>query len=664
MANQRISQFTYTSTITGDELIGVAINGQNKSISVGQILAAADESCKNAEQDKRIDNNYKAIVQQEILVRETSEKMSALQITVDDLYKQIGENNDEISSYISSVCENISSYFKQIQSNTDLISYFHADVMRLDAAISSIKDTLYKKNGMQDVLNQHTEQLVILHDELHDLEQEVAYNLDSANSVSSYLESYVYPVINDISTKVENLIEQGDEHTNQISELQSSYSNLLQSVSDINTNLNNKIDTAYAGMSLALIQESTKITAETDAKLTVLRAEINTEKEAVHKQLDEHTAYIKDIISVNNAQSTYITNNRKDFDDAYSYIKTTIENVAYDLSYSSNSGLDAINKKLDLSYAYALEYTSSYGHTLNNKIDSNHSYALDYTSSYGYFLNDKINSTYAYALDYTSSYGHTLNNKIDSNHSYALDYTSSYGYFLNDKINSTYAYALGYISNSYESLYNDIVATYSYVESSYNNVYAPLVDNIARIDSKLTELSDYDIENTNKIKDLTYTSSYALSLAKENTNHISKLESDYVTIDNRLDTLEADSISIHQTLAYQSDAIHILHDNVNTIENITIPNLEQKLENADNVINERIDKIVELIGAANIDDSNKLTYNDIQHIADTVLGRILELEDETAHMAYHESHPETSIWGEWQIVSGCGYKSDSCISAG
>ena len=620
MANQRISQFTYTSTITGDELIGVAINGQNKSISVGQILAAADESCKNAEQDKRIDNNYKAIVQQEILVRETSEKMSALQITVDDLYKQIGENNDEISSYISSVCENISSYFKQIQSNTDLISYFHADVMRLDAAISSIKDTLYKKNGMQDVLNQHTEQLVILHDELHDLEQEVAYNLDSANSVSSYLESYVYPVINDISTKVENLIEQGDEHTNQISELQSSYSNLLQSVSDINTNLNNKIDTAYAGMSLALIQESTKITAETDAKLTVLRAEINTEKEAVHKQLDEHTAYIKDIISVNNAQSTYITNNRKDFDDAYSYIKTTIENVAYDLSYSSNSGLDAINKKLDLSYAYALEYTSSYGHTLNNKIDSNHSYALDYTSSYGYFLNDKINSTYAYAL--------------------------------------------GYISNSYESLYNDIVATYSYVESSYNNVYAPLVDNIARIDSKLTELSDYDIENTNKIKDLTYTSSYALSLAKENTNHISKLESDYVTIDNRLDTLEADSISIHQTLAYQSDAIHILHDNVNTIENITIPNLEQKLENADNVINERIDKIVELIGAANIDDSNKLTYNDIQHIADTVLGRILELEDETAHMAYHESHPETSIWGEWQIVSGCGYKSDSCISAG
>lgn len=609
MANQRISQFTYTSTITGDELIGVAINGQNKSISVGQILAAADESCKNAEQDKRINNNYKAIIQQEILVRETSEKMSALQITVDDLYKQIGENNDEISSYISSVCENISSYFKQIQSNTDLISYFHADVMRLDAAISSVKDTLYKKNGMQDVLNQHTEQLVILHDELHDLEQEVAYNLDSANSVYSYLESYVYPVINNISTKVENLIEQGDEHTNQISELQSSYSNLLQSVSDINTNLNNKIDnaytnlnnkidTAYAGMSLALIQESTKITAETDAKLTVLRAEINTEKEAVHKKLDEHTTYINDIISVNNAQSTYITNNRKDFDDAYSYIKTTIENVAYDLSYSSNSGLDAINKKLDSTYAYALEYTSSYGHTLNNKIDS------------------------------------------------------------------TYAYTLGYISNSYESLYNDIAATYSYVESSYNNVYAPLADNVARIDSKLTELSDYDVENTKKIKDLTYTSSYALSLSKENTTHISKLESDYVTIDNRLDTLEADSISIHQTLAYQSDAIHILHDNVNTIENITIPNLEQKLENADNVINERIDKIVELIGAANIDDSNKLTYNDIQHIADTVLGRILELEDETAHMAYHESHPETSIWGEWQIVSGCGYKSDSCISVG
>ena len=586
MANQRISQFTYTSTITGDELIGVAINGQNKSISVGQILAAADESCKNAEQDKRIDNNYKAIVQQEILVRETSEKMSALQITVDDLYKQVGENNDEISSYVSSVCENISSYLGKIQSNTNLISYFHADVMRLDAAISSIKDTLYKKNGMQDVLNQHTEQLVILHDELHDLEQEVAYNLDSANSVSSYLESYVYPVINDISTKVENLIEQGDEHTNQISELQSSYSNLLQSVSDINTNLNNKIDNAYTGLSLALIKESTKITGETDAKLTVLRTEIDIEKKDVHKQLDEHTAYIKDIISVNDAQSTYITNNRKDFDDAYSYIKTTIENVAYNLSYSSNSGLDTINKKLD--------------------------------------------STYAYALDYTSSYGHTLNNKIDS----------------------TYAYTLGYISNSYESLYNDIAATYSYVESSYNNVYAPLADNVARIDSKLTELSEYYKQNTNKIENLTYTANSALSLSKENTAHISKLESDYVTIDDRLDTLEADSISIHQTLAYQSDAIHILHDNVN------------ELTNADLLINDRIDKIVELIGAANIDDSNKLTYNDIQRIADTVLGRILELEDETAHMAWHESHPETSVWGTFGIMTGCGYKFDSCKSKG
>ena len=586
MANQRISQFTYTSTITGDELIGVAINGQNKAISVGQILAAADESHKNAEQDKKISQINIGIEQQEILVRETSEKLSALQITVDDLYKQVGENNDDISSYVSSVCENISSYFKQIQSNTDLISYFHADVMRLDAAISSVKDTLYKKNGMQDVLNQHTEQLVILHDELHDLEQEVAYNLDSANSVSSYLESYVYPVINDISTKVENLIEQGDEHTNQISELQSSYSNLLQSVSDINTNLNNKIDNAYTGLSLALIKESTKITGETDAKLTVIRTEIDIEKKAVHNQLDEHTAYIKDIISVNDAQSTYITNNRKDFDDAYSYIKTTIENVAYNLSYSSNSGLDDINKKLDSSYAYALEYTSSYGHTLNDKIDS------------------------------------------------------------------TYAYALGYISNSYESLYNDIAATYSYVESSYNNVYAPLADNVASIDSKLTELSDYDVENTEKIKDLTYISNSALALSKENTTHISKLESDYVTIDDRLDTLEADSISIHQTLAYQSDAIHILHNNVN------------ELTNADLLINDRINKIVELIGAANIDDSNKLTYNDIQRIADTVLGRILELEDETAHIAYHESHPETSIWGEWNVISGCGYKSDSCISEG
>lgn len=438
MANQRISQFTYTSTITGDELIGVAINGQNKAISVGQILAAADESHKNAEQDKKISQINIGIEQQEILVRETSEKLSALQITVDDLYKQFGENNDEISSYFGSVFEDINSYVEKIQSNTNLISYFHADVMRLDAAISSIKDTLYKKNGMQDVLNQHTEQIVILHNELHDLEQNFTYKLNDINNV---------------------------------------------------------------------IQEK--------------------------------------------------------------------------ISY------------------------------INNQLDN------------------KIDSTYAYALDYISSCGYSLDNKIDS----------------------TYAYTLGYISSSYESLYNDIIDIYSYVESSYNNAYIPLAYNITRIDSKLAELGEYNEQNNDKLDKISYISNSALSLSKENSTHISKLESDYVVADSRLDKLEEDSISIYQTLAYQSDALHTLHEKVNTIEDTTIPNLETKVDLADAEINARIDKIVELLGASSIDG---MSY--------TVIRRILELEDETAHMAWHESHPETSVWGTFGITTGCGYKSDSCIS--
>lgn len=438
MANQRISQFTYTSTITGDELIGVAINGQNKAISVGQILAAADESHKNAEQDKKISQINIGIEQQEILVRETSEKLSALQITVDDLYKQLGENNDEISSYFGSVFEDINNYVEKIQSNTNLISYFHADVMRLDAAISSIKDTLYNKNGMQDVLNQHTEQIVILHNELHDLEQNFAYKLNDINNV------------------------------------------IQEKISYINNQLNNKID-----------------------------------------------------------------------------------------------------------------------------------------------------STYAYALDYISSYSYSLDNKIDS----------------------TYTYTLGYISSSYESLYNDIVDTYSYVESSYNNAYIPLAYNITRIDSKLAELSEYNEQNNDKLDKISYISNSALSLSKENSTHISKLESDYVVADSRLDKLEEDSISIYQTLAYQSDALHTLHEKVNIIEDETIPNLKTKVDLADAEINARIDKIVELLGASSING-----------MSDTVIRRILELEDETAHIAYHESHPETSVWGTFGITTGCGYKSGSCVS--
>lgn len=449
MANQRISQFTYTSTITGDELIGVAINGQNKAISVGQILAAADESHKNAEQDKKISQINIGIEQQEILVRETSEKLSALQITVDDLYKQLGENNDEISSYFGSVFEDINSYVEKIQSNTNLISYFHADVMRLDAAISSIKDTLYNKNGMQDVLNQHTEQIVILHNELHDLEQNFAYKLNDINNV--------------IQEKIDNV------------------DNVIQ------------------------------------------------------------------------------------------------EKISY----------------------------------INNQLDN------------------KIDSTYAYALNYISSYSYSLDNKIDS----------------------TYAYTLGYISNSYESLYNDIVDTYSYVESSYNNAYIPLAYNIARIDSKLAELGEYNEQNDDKLDKISYISNSALSLSKENSTHISKLESDYVVADSRLDKLEEDSISIYQTLAYQSDALHTLHEKVNIIEDETIPNLKTKVDLADAEINARIDKIVELLGASSIDG-----------MSDPVIRRILELEDDTAHMAWHESHPETSVWGTFGITTGCGYKSGSCVS--
>ncbi len=449
MANQRISQFTYTSTITGDELIGVAINGQNKAISVGQILAAADESHKNAEQDKKISQINIGIEQQEILVRETSEKLSALQITVDDLYKQLGENNDDISSYFGSVFEDINSYVEKIQSNTNLISYFHADVMRLDAAISSIKDTLYNKNGMQDVVNQHTEQIVILHNELHDLEQNFAYKLNDINNV--------------IQEKIDNV------------------DNVIQ------------------------------------------------------------------------------------------------EKISY----------------------------------INNQLDN------------------KIDSTYAYALDYISSYSYSLDNKIDS----------------------TYTYTLGYISSSYESLYNDIVDTYSYVESSYNNAYIPLAYNITRIDSKLAELGEYGEQNDDKLDKISYISNSALSLSQENSTHISKLESDYVVADGRLDKLEEDSISIYQTLAYQSAALHTLHEKVNTIEDETIPNLETKVDLANTTINDRIDKIVKLLGASSIDG-----------MSDTVIRRILELEDETAHMAWHESHPETSVWGTFGIMSGCGYKSDSCRS--
>ena len=158
-------------------------------------------------------------------------------------------------------------------------------------------------------------------------------------------------------------------------------------------------------------------------------------------------------------------------------------------------------------------------------------------------------------------------------------------------------------------------------------------------------------ENTNKIEDLTYTANSALSLSKENSTHISYLESDYVVTHNKLENLEKDSVYIHAALNSQSDAIHVLHDKVTTIEEETIPNLETKVDLAYTTINDRIQKIVELLGASSKDE-----------IANTVLERILELEDETAHMAWHESHPETSVWGTFGIMTSCGYKSNPCIS--
>ena len=86
-------------------------------------------------------------------------------------------------------------------------------------------------------------------------------------------------------------------------------------------------------------------------------------------------------------------------------------------------------------------------------------------------------------------------------------------------------------------------------------------------------------------------------------------------------------------------------------------------------VDTRVTAIETLIGSAQEDGD--AIINTVKEVLDwfagvqetnTVLGRILELEDETAHIAYHESHPETSVWGTFGIMTSCGYKSGSCVS--
>lgn len=631
MANQRISQFTYTSIITGDELIGVAINGQNKSISVGQILTYAANSDKIMQQDKTIDQLSKEMIQQEILVRETSEKLSALQQEVNDLYEQLGNNNDDIVSYINSVRESISSYLGLIQKNTNLISYFHADVMRLDSAISSVKHTLYDKNGMQDIQNQHTDQLIILHDELHNLENTVdqynqdalwniAYNREYIDNLSSYLSYNVYPVIDDLYSKSENLSTYTDELNQSIESLNAKVEQYNQNTLWNITYNRQYSDTIYSELDSSINTTYVDLTNKINIDITKLRTESEEKDRVLEDRINGHDNRLDAIEGHNIKQDETIAANREEYDERVSYVDSTIESLYSYLTCGSNDIID----ELHATYTYLGNYINTAYNTVYSNLESTYAYALEYTTSTYNLLNDKIDSTYAYALDYTTN-----------------SYTSIY-----NSLKDSNTYALNYIKASYDSIYNDVV------------------DNIDRIDQEISNLKAYDEENTSKLADVKKTADDGLKLAKTNTQAISKLESDYVIIDSRLDNLEADSIAVHETLQQQSAAIHELHEKVDVIENQTIPNVITSYENADAIINTRIDNIIELIGAASLDESNKLSYSDIDRIANTVLSRVLELEDETSHFAWHESHPETSLWGEFDVVTGCGYRGSSCSSKG
>ena len=613
MANQKISQFTYTSSITGDELIGVAINGENKAISTGTLLAYADNTILMQEHEKRLNNLTFNLTANEMLTRETAEKVSVVVNQVDDM----AEANDALVSYIGGAFEEIHqdlvSYVTQIQKNSDLIAHVESDMIKLSRAQGQVMERVVANT---EVVNQHTGDIQNLHSGLMSLSDTVGENYEKL----TYLSTYVYPVIDNSYERIVSL-EEGLTYTDSVLNEHIAYSYTKFSEVDAYAySLNEKLDSTYTYL-CNYIDSS-----YTDA--------INYVNDTTYEVITDYSKKIEDAwnytSSVNSTLNTTI-NNLITLENKVNENNSVITSRAEKIE----SSISELDTRLTLKDEEISTRIDSEVATLNSKIDSEVKTLNERISSEVETLNDRITTN----VKVITSNIDTVKNELLIADAENVEYVEGLIETLRTETTEADANLNDLIEKNAESISNNTKA----ITVNATNI-ASIIETLESHFEKISEHDEHLAAHDSDIAD----HQIQLNGIKED---IDDLHADILRNSTNIAALRDTVVANSRRLDEQSDQIHALTDHLHVIDTKVTDHDEQLLIH-DN-------KIAELISA--VDEINNYIDTDLKTTLDNITERVSVNEDNIAHMAWHESHPETSVWSTFTIAglkTNCGYVSE------
>jgi len=577
MANQKISQFTYTSSITGDELIGVAINGENKAISTGTLLAYADNTILMQEHEKRLNNLTFNLTANDMLTRETAEKVSVVVNQVEDMEVA----NNELVSYIGGAFEEIHqdlvSYVTQIQKNSDLIAHVESDMIKLSRAQGQVMERVASNT---EVMNQHTGDIQNLHSGLMALSDTVGEH----DNQLTYLSTYAYPVLDNTYERVVAL-EEGLSYTDSVlkEHMDASYTKFAE-VDQYAYNLNEKVDSSYAYLNEYIASSYEQATLYADC----IAYELVTDYTAKYSHLWEFADSINTGLQTTN-QQLYALGSK--VDENSTYINARAEKIEASISELDTRLTTRIDSEVE---------------TLNNRITTN---VKVLSSNIDTVKNELL---IADAENYAS-----LEGIIDELRTYVEEKDVE----LTDLIEKN---AESIANNTNAITVN--ATNIANIQEVLANHYEKIQEHAEHLATHDTEIADHQIQ-LNGIKE-----------------DIDELHADIIRNSTNIAALKDTVTANSRRLDEQSEQIYALSDHLHNLQDTVSVHDEEIVSMKASIYN--IDTYIE---------------NELKPTVSDLLERVAVNEDNIAHLAWHESHPETSIWATFNLgglPTNCGYKSE------
>lgn len=617
MANQKISQFTYTSSITGDELIGVAINGENKAISTGTLLAYADNTILMQEHEKRLNNLTFNLTANDMLTRETAEKVSIVVNQMEDMEVA----NNELVSYIGGAFEEIHqdlvSYVTQIQKNSDLIAHVESDMIKLSRAQGQVMERVASNT---EVMNQHTGDIQNLHSGLMALSDTV----DEHGNQLTYLSTYAYPVLDNTYERVVAL-EEGLSYTDSVlkEHMDASYAKFTE-VAQYAYDLNEKVDSSYAYLNEYIASSYEQATLYADC----IAYELVTDYTSKYSHLWEFADSINTGLQTTGQQLSALGSK---VDENNTYINARAEKI--------EASISELDTRLTVKDEETNTRIDSEVVTINTRIDNEVE-----------TLNTKIDSEVATINTQIDNEVATLNNRITTNVK-----------VLSSNIDTVKNELLIADAENYASLEGIIDELRTYVDEK--NV--ELTDLIEKNAESIANNTNAITVNATNIANIQEVLANHYEKIQEHAEHLATHDTEIADHQMQLNGIKEDIDDLHADIIRNSTNIAALKDTVTANsrrldeQSDQIHALSDHLHNLQDTISVHGEEIAGIKNS--IDDINEYIENELKPTISDLLERVSVNEDNIAHLAWHESHPETSIWGTFNVgglPTNCGYKSE------